>query len=92
MKTDPTKYEYQAALPGQIEQLKGQGWEIIPKDNGDPLGAYMGHHVGFVPVLYLRRLFGPISGEAIPRGGLRPRVNRTAIKRLGILAGIEWRG
>lgn len=53
---DPCRYEYQMALPSQLERLKGMGWEIIPQANGDPLGAYGGHHVGFEPALYVRRL------------------------------------
>lgn len=51
-----TDYEYLAALPSQLEQRKQEGWEIIPQENGDHLGAYMGHHVGFEPALYVRRL------------------------------------
>lgn len=51
-------YEYLAALPRQLEQRKREGWEIIPQENGDPLGAYLGHHVGFEPALYVRRLIG----------------------------------
>lgn len=49
-------YEYQASIPSILGQMKEKGWEIIPQESKDPLGAYMGHHVGFEPAIYMRRL------------------------------------
>ena len=69
--------EYRYAIPSQLPAYRQENWQ---------LAGYAGHHVNYVPALFVKR---PVRGVAIKN---ERRAHKTTIRKLNINDGLAWRG